>query len=84
MKETEYEINNAIDYALERGRLLERMRILNLLYVVGKKDYEPCEHTPKGYRLPCGMCGVNLSVNQVKDLILEGTTYIDDSELEDA
>lgn len=44
-------------------------RIIKLLEEIDERNYQPCEHSPKDYSLPCGGCQPYLEPKQVIELI---------------
>ena len=61
--------------SIERGKLVERERIIKLLEEIDERNYQPCEHSPKDYSLPCGGCQQYLEPKQVIELI-KGETNV--------
>jgi hypothetical protein len=54
---------------IERGKIVERERIIKLLEEKDKRNYLPCEHSPKDFYAPCGMCQPYLEPKEVIELI---------------
>jgi len=60
---------------IEKGQRMEKERIIKLLEQIDERNYQPCEHSPKDYALPCGGCQPYLEPKQVIELI-KGETNV--------
>jgi hypothetical protein len=58
---------------IERGKLIERKRIIKLFQDEDRRNYEPCEHSPKGFEAPCGGCQYFFDPKSVIALIIGET-----------
>jgi hypothetical protein len=54
---------------IERGKLIERERIIKLFEDKDKRNYKACEHSPKGYEAPCGSCEYFFAPKSVIEII---------------
>jgi hypothetical protein len=61
----------AIDTAHLIGSIQERKRIIAIFQELDERNHKPCEHSPKGYSMPCGGCQYFWSEKEIIDLIEE-------------